>query len=439
MSTYMFPEGFEWGVSSASYQIEGAWNEDGKGESIWDRFSHLPGNIKDGSNGDVVCDFYHHYEEDIKLLKKLGIPYFRLSISWARIFPDGFGTINRKGLEFYRNVLKCLRANGIKAFINLYHWDLPQKLEDRGGWANPEIVGWYENYANTLFAEFGDLVDRWITMNEPFLVAFMFCNNDVSKALAAVHNLLLAHGSAVRDYRKYGLKAEIGITLNLNMAYPSRPDSSEDVLATQMHMLLINHLLCDPIFKGSYPKALFDTLASYGITLPAIKSGDMDLIHQPIDFLGVNNYYAEYIKADPLSPLGHKAVPSGKPKTMMNWEVVPNGLHDLLKWIDSSYNSPKILITENGAACNDWVDLEGQIHDYNRNDYITRHLIEVHRAICDGIHVVGYYVWSFLDDFEWQWGLEKRFGLVYVDYKSQKRIPKESAYWYKKVIENNGF
>lgn len=445
MTDYRFPDHFEWGTATAAYQIEGAWNADGKGESVWDRISHTKGKIEDATNGDVASDFYHHYQKDIPLLKKLGVRSFRLSISWPRIFPEGTGEINRKGVEFYRNVLKCLRVNGIKSTVTMFHWDLPQKLEERGGWENREIVGWFEIYAKTLYAEFGDLVDRWITLNEPLCVCMMNFQGDYGKAFTVAHNLLMSHGAAVKAYRKAGLKAglkaEIGITLNLNMIYPQRPDSGEDKASAALRMLFAANLFCDPVLKGKYPQALFSALEQQRIVPPAVKPEDLELIFQKLDFLGINNYYAEYVKADPASPLGGKLEKTGRPKTEMGWEVVPEGLYDLIKWVDANYHPPKIIITENGAACNDWVDLDGKVQDPDRTDYLKRYLMQVHRAISEGIPVAGYYVWSFLDDFEWQWGLDKRFGLVFVDYNSEQktRIPKESFYWYSDVIKNNGF
>lgn len=444
----IFPEGFEWGTAAASYQIEGAWNKDGKGESIWDRFTHIPGNIADGTNGDVACDFYHLYEEDIKIAKQLGLQVYRFSISWPRIYPDGVGEINRKGIDFYLKVLKCLKENGIKAAVTLYHWDLPQKLQDRGGWANREIVGWFENYARTLYTEFGDLVDYWITLNEPYCSSILGYwtgeqapgYHDYSMALAAVHHLLMSHGAAVKAYRETGLKGEIGITLNLNLSYPADPNNKDDIEAAERNNMQYNNLFADPVLKGIYPQKFFDYLEGKGVVLPAIFDGDMELIHQELDFLGLNTYFSIYTKADENAwPLGLKEVKSGKPRTDADWEVVPEGMYELLKWINETYNPQKIIITENGAACNDWVNLEGKVEDPNRIDYLKRYLIQVNRAIKEGVNIKGYYVWCFCDNFEWAWGLNRRFGIVYVDYATQRRIPKASAYWLADVIKNNGF
>ena len=446
--TYAFPKGFEWGTATASYQIEGAWNEDGRGESIWDRFSHTPGRIDDRTTGDVACDFYHRYEEDIALLKKLGIQVYRLSIAWPRILPDGVGKVNPDGIAFYRRVLQCLHDNGIKAAVTMYHWDLPQKLQDRGGWANREIVGWFTDYVKVLYQELGDLVDSWITLNEPFCSSIVSYwqqrqapgYHDYGMALQAVHHLLMAHGAAVKAYRETGLTAEIGITLNMQMAYPVREDNPDDVLAARMTQLQTNDLFGGPVMKGEYPQELFDFLEKKGVVLPEIHEGDLELCCQPIDFFGLNTYYVNYVKADErIWPLGGEPVKTGRPKTDADWERSPEGMYALLKWINQTYAPQKIIITENGAACNDWVDADGKVKDPNRIDYLRRYLAEVHHAIEEGVPVMGYYVWCFCDNFEWAWGLSRRFGMVYVDYETQQRIPKESAYWYAKTIENNGF
>lgn len=446
-NSVLFPEDFEWGAATASYQIEGAWNEDGKGESIWDRFTHIPGNIADQSNGDVACDFYHLYENDIALAKQLGLQVYRMSVSWPRIYPNGTGAVNRAGIEFYRKVLKCLHSNGIKAAVTMYHWDLPQKLQDRGGWANREIVIWFETYVKTLYAEFGDLVDYWITLNEPFCASVLGYwtgehapgYHDYSMALAAAHHLLMSHGAAVKAYRETGLKAEIGITLNLSISYPHHPDCREDVAAAARNQLQSNNLFTDPVLKGIYPQELFSYLKAKGVVLPTIEPGDMELIHQEMDFLGVNTYVSDYIKADKGRwPLELTGVKSGKPRTDANWEVTPEGMYDLLHWVDAVYHPKKIIITENGAACNDWVDLDGRVEDPNRKDYLRRYLIQVHRAINEGVNVKGYYVWCFCDNFEWSWGLDRRFGLIFIDYPTQRRIPKASAYWLSDVIKKRG-
>lgn len=445
---YTFPDGFEWGTVTASYQIEGASHEDGRGESIWDRFSHTPGRILDHTTGDVACDFYHRYEEDIQLLKQMGTQVFRLSISWPRIFPDGTGEPNTKGIEFYRNVLTCLKKNGIKSSVTLYHWDLPQKLQDRGGWANRDIVDWFVQYCNILFYELGDLVDYWITLNEPYCTCFLGYwsgvhapgYHDYTAALQATHNILLAHGSVIKAYRATSLPGEIGVTLNMNMCYPLRPDHPEDIKAAKLSQMQQNCLYGDPIMKGTYPEEFFEYLTSAGIKLPEILDGDMEQIHQELDFFGLNTYYPEHVKADPDNwPLGVKTVLTDLPLTAMDWEVDASSMYDLLMWINKRYAPKKIIITENGMANNDWVNSEGMVEDSNRVDYLKRYLTVLHKAIQNEIPVAGYYAWSYCDNFEWAFGLSRRFGLVYIDYKTLQRIPKKSYYWFSDVIRHNGF
>jgi beta-glucosidase len=344
-------------------------------------------------------------------------------------------------------VLECLHANGIKAAVTMYHWDLPQKLQDRGGWANREIVGWFEDYVKVLYERLGDLVDTWITLNEPYcssIIGYWFGDHapgyhDYSMALAAVHHLLLAHGAAVKAYRKTWLKADIGITLNMNMAYPYNPKCPDDVEAAKRDNLQANNLFGDPIFLGTYPQELFDYLKKQEVVLPEIRNGDLELISQKLDFFGLNTYFTNHVRADEnVWPLHGTALKTGRPHTEANWEVNPEGMYDILKWIQNRYKPPKLVITENGMASNDWVNVEGKVNDPNRIDYIYRYLTQVHKAIQEGVPVTGYYVWCFCDNFEWAWGLARRFGMVHVDYTTQKRIPKESAHWYSRVIRDNG-
>lgn len=447
MEKYQFPKDFIWGVAAGSYQIEGAWNEGGKGESIWDRFVHTPGKIKDGTTGDISCDFYHRYEEDIAMMKKLGYPAFLFTISWPRVIPDGTGKINREGIEFYRKVLTCLRKNGIKSYLVLYHWDLPQKLQERGGWLNREIVGWFEEYAKLMYRELGDLTDNWITILEPSIISFLGYwhgihapgYQDYSAALLAAHHLNLAHGAAVRAFRESGAPGEIGIKINLNMAYPADEKNPADVDAAKRCNDETNLFFCDPIMKGEYPQEYFNYLQAKGIVLPNIEDGDMEQIHQKIDFFGLNNYNASYIKAGGGWPLDYSLAYSGKPQTQCGWECCPDAFYDIIKWVNDNYHPEKIIVTENGCASNDWVDDDGQVEDTIRKIYLKRYLKAAHRAIEDGIPLKGYFVWSYLDNFEWAEGLSIRFGLVHVDYETLKRTPKASAYWYANVVKENGF
>lgn len=448
MSVIKFPEDFEFGTATASYQIEGAWREDGKGETIWDRFTHTPGHILDKTNGDTACDFYHRYEEDIALAGRLGMEVFRLSVDWARILPEGTGRVNQAGLAFYRKVLQEIKKNHMKVCLTIYHWDLPQKLQNMGGWANREIVKWFEDYASILFDEYGEYVDYWITINEPYCVAFLGYwtgehapgYHDYSMALQAAHHLLMAHGAAVKEFRKRKLSSEIGITLNMGMACPENADNQEDVKAARRSLLAGSCLFGDPVYLGEYPGELFDFLEKKGVTLPEIRDGDMELIHQKTDFFGLNTYTASTIRHDPSQwPLETGFVPGGRELTDASWEVWPEMFFELLSWIDERYKQPAIIVTENGAANNDWVNSEGEVADANRIDYLKRYLREVSRAIDRGIPVKGYYVWCFTDNFEWAYGQARRFGLVYVDYPSQRRIPKESAKWFSGVIREKGF
>ena len=443
---HMFPDNFIWGAATAAYQIEGAYREDGKGENIWDRYSHIPGKVYDNHTGDVACDHYHRYEEDIRLMKEIGLKSYRFSISWARVFPDGKGTPNQKGLDFYRRLAEKLNENGIRPAATLYHWDLPQKLQDLGGWANRDSVGWFTDYAAYMFEKLGDQVPVWITHNEPWVVSFI--GNwqgrhapgitDFKTAVQVSHHLMLSHGQAVKAYRETGGKGEIGITLNMNPVYPAS-DSEEDKAAAKMYDEYLNKWFADPVLKGAYPAGLAAHLRKMDL-FPEIDSRDMETIHQPVDFLGINNYYSSFIKYDgSLWPIPAFETTTGKDRTQMGWEIYPEGIHDLLVRLNRDYGGIKILVTENGAAFNDIVNRGGKVEDDNRVDYLYRYLGQIHRAINSGVNVKGYYVWSLLDNFEWGYGYSKRFGIIYVDYKTQQRILKKSALWYRDVIRNNGF
>ncbi len=445
MSELIFPEDFIWGTSTSAYQIEGGYNEDGKGESIWDRYTHIPGTILNMDTGDIACDHYHLYEKDVKLLKDLGIKSYRFSISWTRIFPDGRGEANRKGMDFYIKLVKLLKDNGIIPAITLYHWDLPQKLQDIGGWANREVAELFVQFASYVFKNLGDMVPIWITFNEPWISSFIGywygghppALKDLSLALQAAHNIMLAHGMTVRAYREMGLKGEIGITLNLNPVYPASEDEN-DYLAANRYSDFLNAWFLDPILKGRYPEQLFHLFSNYA-SLPVIQSEDMNIIHTPIDFLGVNSYTLSSVKYDPKNlPLQLTFADTGKAKTDTDSEIYSEGIYDLLLYLHKEYNGIKIIITENGAAFKDYVDENGEINDEDRINYLKEHIYQVYQALKDGVNLAGYYIWSIMDNFEWRVGYSKRFGLVYVDYKTQERIIKKSGLWYKKVIQRNG-
>lgn len=441
-----FPKEFIWGTATAALQIEGAFNEEGKGESIWDRFCHTPGKVLNGDIADVACDHYHLYEKDIQLMKELGVKNYRLSISWPRIFPKGYGEINEAGLAFYDRLINALIQAGITPAITLYHWDLPQKLQNMGGWANRQTVEYFEQYAKLMFEKFGDRVTHWITHNEPYVVSFIGHwvgrhapgITDFSLALQVSHHLLLSHGKAVRAYRALGLKGEIGITLNMNPVYAASEEPADQMAAERFNQYH-NKWFSDPIYKGKYPEEILEWYRGK-VVMPEILEGDMDVIASPIDFLGINNYFSSVIKNNPaIWPLQLEAVTTGKEQTKMGWEVNPVGIHDLLISLNQQYPGVKIMITENGAAFDDVVTEEHTVEDDKRLNYLIEHIEQVYRALQEGVHVAGYYVWSFMDNFEWAFGYERRFGIVYVDFESKERIVKRSGKWYSQVIQNNGF
>jgi beta-glucosidase len=446
MNKIIFPQDFIWGTATAAYQIEGAYKEDGKGESIWDRFSHSPGKVFKGHTGNRACDHYHRYEEDIKLLKQLGVKSYRLSIAWTRIFPEGKGEPNKKGIEFYKKLVKLLIENDITPAVTLYHWDLPQKLQDIGGWINPEVVECYVNYARFMFKELGDLVPVWITHNEPWVVAFLGNAwgvhapgiRDFKTALLVAHNLMLSHGKVVRAYREMRLKGKIGITLNLSPTYAAS-ESQGDKLAARFQDGFNNRWFLDPVLKGCYPEDLLQIYREKDL-LPELEAEDLKIMCEPTDFLGINFYSRAVIKHNKNGyPLPTEYVETNNDKTEMGWEVYPKGLYDLLARLHKDYDGINIMITENGAAYNDIVNREGKVEDDNRLDYIYKHLVQCHKAIEDGVNLKGYYVWSMMDNFEWAEGYAKRFGITYVNYDTQERILKKSAHWYSEVIKNNGF
>lgn len=446
MARLVFPKGFLWGAATASYQIEGGWNEAGKGESIWDRFSHIPGKISDGSNGDVACDHFHLYPQDIQLMRELGLQTYRLSISWPRIFPEGKGRPNAKGVEYYKKLINLLVDSRIKPTVTLFHWDLPQKLQDIGGWVNREVAGYFEEYARYLFEELGDLVPIWITINEPSVYSFFGHYEgkhapgftDFSTALQVAHNLLLGHGKAVKAYRELGLKGEIGPTLNMTSMYPASEKEADQGAALRCDGYW-NRWFSEPLLKGEYPRDMREWYEAK-VVLPEITGDDLEIISAPVDFLGLNNYYGSAVKQDDGQwPLNLKESFIGADRTAMGWGINPDCFYDLLKRLGRDYPGVKIYITENGCAFNDRINRDGEVLDDNRVDYLFGYIRSVHRSIQEGVNIAGYYVWSLLDNFEWADGYAKRFGIVYVDYPTGRRIIKKSGYWYREVIRNNGF
>jgi beta-glucosidase len=446
MNRLTFPKDFIWGAATASFQIEGAALEDGKGESIWDRFSHIPGRIADGNDGDLACDSYHRLGDDLRLMKELGLQSYRFSISWPRVMPEGRGRVNDKGLDYYKRLIGQLEANGIAPAATLYHWDLPQRLQDLGGWANRDIADYFQDYAARMFRSLGADVPTWITHNEPWVTAFIGHwegrhapgIRDFSTALLVSHHLLLSHGKAVQAHRQGGLKSEIGITLSLTPMYPAS-GSAEDAAAATRSDGHWNRWFLDPLFKGAYPADMVEWYSGR-MTMPELPGEDLKLISAPIGFLGVNNYFSQSVRSVPGSyPLELVDSPMGEYRTEMGWGINPDGYYDLLVRLDKDYGGPAILLTENGVSCRDMIDLEGRVVDEGRIDFMRRYLASVHKAIKAGVNIRGYYAWTLMDNFEWAWGRSQRFGLAYTDFPTQERIIKSSGRWYAKVIGENGF
>jgi beta-glucosidase len=438
-----FPKDFIWGAATASYQIEGAWNADGKGESIWDRFSHTPGKVEHGDTGDTACDHYHRWRDDVALLKELEIRAYRFSVAWPRVLPAGRGRINQPGMDFYSQLVDRLLEEGIEPTVTLYHWDLPQSLQDEGGWPARMVVDAFVEYTQAVSRALGDRVKNWITLNEPWVSAFIGYregihapgHTDLGEAIHASHHLLLAHGQAVPVIRANCPGAKVGITLNFTPQEPASPSVADREAATWMDGY-IHRWYLDPLTGRGYPQ---DMVTSYGRALDFVRPGDLDIISTPVDFLGVNYYSRNIARAENLSETENAArtVFRGEEITEMDWEVYPEALYTLLGRLHLDYAFPAVLITENGAAYQDKVAPDGQVDDPTRLSYIKRHLEMVNRAIHAGVPVKGYFVWSFLDNFEWSFGYSKRFGIVYVDFQTQKRIPKSSARWYRQVIREN--
>ena len=441
-----FPDGFLWGSAIAAYQVEGAVTEDGRGVSIWDTFSHTPGKTWHGDTGDIADDQYHRLEDDLDLLEKLGLRAYRFSVAWPRIQPQGRGPVNQAGLDYYRRLVDGLNRRSITPCLTLYHWDLPQPLQDAGGWADRDVVGRFTEYAGIVFEALGDQVPMWLTLNEPWVVAWMGYGTgkhapgiaDEAQALAATHHLLLAHGGAIEAMRSTGSgDARLGITLNLTPASAAGDDPA-DARAAALADGNSNRLFLDPIFHGRYPQ---DMVEHYGPVsdFSFVRDGDLDTISTEIDWLGVNYYFGNRVEADPNDPdRGFVVLPPEGDKTAMGWPIQPATMTSLLERLDNEYTKLPIYIIENGAAFYDYVDPEGGVDDWERVEFLHAHFRAAHAAIEHGVNLRGYFVWSFLDNFEWSFGYAKRFGLVFVDYGTQARIPKQSAHWYSDVIRNNG-
>ncbi|MFX1411109.1 MAG: GH1 family beta-glucosidase [Promethearchaeota archaeon] len=452
MKTIIFPDGFLWGVATSSYQIEGAWNEDGKGESVWDNICHNTKIVMSRDTGDIACDHYHRYKEDIHIMKDLGLNAYRFSVSWPRIFPSGKSKVNSKGVKFYDNLINELLAKEIEPVITLYHWDLPISLYNIGGWVNRDVVDAYIEYASYMFDHYGDRVKKWITFNEPLVFTLWFHSyglynykRDIRKGLIASINVNVAHAKAVEVFRQSeSLEGKIGITLNLSPIYPVS-NSELDKKAVRFIDGRDNRWFLDPVLKASYPDDMVKFYKEQ-YNLPQISNEDITLLERnPIDFLGINNYSCTRVNArkdeDLIYPerLINKKRLECRKYSEMGWEVCPSGLFDLLLRIDRDYNHPPIYITENGIACKDDNFFDGVIQDEDRVNYLKQYLEATHRAINKGVNIKGYFSWSLMDNFEWIYGYSKKFGLIQTDFNTQKRTWKKSAYWYRDVIEANGF
>jgi len=446
MSGSVFPKGFLWGAATASYQIEGAWNEAGKGESIWDRFVRRPEAIDNGDRGDVACDHYHRMVEDVGLMADLGLRSYRFSISWPRVFPEGRGAVNQAGLDFYDRLVDRLLAADILPNATLYHWDLPQALQDLGGWPNRETADRFADYAHTVFERMGDRVAFWSTHNEPWVAAFLGYGTgehapgitDDRQAYQAAHHLLLSHAKAVQVYRQGGYRGEIGIVLNFSHLEPASDREADQQACRRVYEQQVD-LFLGPLFRQGYPPALLEWIGRHQ---PDVQPGDLELIGQPIDFVGVNYYTTNRVaharRGGLLQTQGRSISAPGWGRTEMDWGVNPAGLTAVLLDLKTRFNSPRLYVTENGCAFPDEPDGNGQVHDELRIEFLRTHLRAVLEAMEAGADVRGYYVWSLMDNFEWARGYRPRFGLVRVDYSTLRRAPKESALWYRDLITGNG-
>jgi beta-glucosidase len=421
---------FLWGAATAAYQIEGAVDEDGRGESIWDRFCATPRKVRAGETGSIACDFYHRYPEDIALMRELGIDAFRFSVAWPRVIPEGRGAVNDAGLDFYDRLVDELLAAGIQPFPTLYHWDLPQRLEDEGGWTARSTAEAFVPYAEAVVGRLGDRVTHWTTHNEPWVVAWLGYGwgehapgrTSEQDAVDAAHHVLLSHGWAADVIRRDVPDARVGIVLNLEHVDPATGSEADAAAAREVDGRA-NRWFLDPIFRGAYPEDVD--------LKPPVRDGDLAAVGARIDFLGINNYFRFVVREGPEIV----EVPGGT-RTDMGWEVHPESLYKLLRRVADEYAPPSIYITENGAAYADVRSHDGGVHDLERIDFLATHTDAVMRARDDGVPVDGYFVWSFLDNFEWAQGYAKRFGIVYVDYPTLERVPKDSFHWYRQRIES---
>lgn len=445
-----FDKDFVWGAATAAYQIEGEAFGSGKGLNIWDSFSHQPNKIYENHNGDVACDHYHKMEQDVEIMKQLGLKAYRFSISWARVLPSGTGKVNKIGLDFYSRLVDLLLENGIEPYVTLYHWDLPHKLHTRGGWLNPESVGWFAKYADLIAKTFGARVKNYITFNEPQVFVGLGYMQGThapgyrlgnAELLEIGRNILLAHGEAVRAIRKQSGDKKIGIVMACSPPMPETRTTADIAAAKKAYehadignFIFTDSYWLDPIIFGKYPDAL---VATAGELLPELSDEEREIISTPIDFIGSNIYRGRVIRSfKNRTPCDVPPEP-GAPLTANHWIITPDALYWGARCCVSRYGKP-FFITENGMAAHDVVSLDGEVHDPNRIDYLHRYLRGLRRAADEGLNVAGYFAWSLMDNFEWAEGYRDRFGLVFVDYKSGERIIKDSGRWYSEVIKNNG-
>jgi len=441
----LFPAEFLWGAATSAYQIEGAPLEDGAGPSIWHRFSHTPGAIENGDTGDVACDHYHRWLDDVKLMERLGLSAYRLSLSWSRLLPEGRGKVNGPGIGFYDRLVDALLERGISPSITLYHWDLPLALDERGGWTNPDSAHWFADYARVAYRALGDRVPFWSTLNEPWVVVdggYLFGvhapgHRSRAEAPRAAHHLLRAHAEAVRAFRASGAMGEIGIVVNLAPKDPASADPRDAAAARRADAYMNRHYL-DPLYRGAYPEELREIYAG---DWPGFTPEEMEPLREPFDFVGINYYTRSVVVQDEAErPLGFREVrPAGAPLTAIGWEVHPSSFTRILRWVQERYGSPPVYVTENGAAFDDPPPAEdGRIDDPRRVSYLREHLRAARAARAAGVDLRGYFAWSLMDNFEWACGFSKRFGLVHVDYATLRRTPKLSAYAYREILETRG-
>ncbi|MBI2767250.1 MAG: beta-glucosidase [Chloroflexi bacterium] len=439
-----FPDGFQWGAATAAYQIEGAVQEDDRGLSIWDTFCRQPARIQDGDTGDIACDHYHRMEEDVALMAELGLQTYRFSVAWSRVLPFGKGAVNLKGLDFYDRLVDALLARGIQPALTLYHWDLPQSLQDLGGWANRDTADYFAEYAALMYDKLGDRVTRWITLNEPIIFTTFGHRTgvmapgirDLGITAKAVHHAMLAHGKAVQAFRGSGRAGEIGIT-NANTSFEPADDTPETAHAVELARDFDSRLFHGPVYGRGYPISVLRYYESKDAPFP-IWPGDMETIAAPTDFLGVNLYSRSLIAADPGRGTGYRLAPPTLPLLPMGYEMAPHALGDFVRWVSNEYGRPKIYITENGVCDNTEPDATGAVNDTVRMDLLQGFLRGLHGAIADGADVRAYYLWSLMDNFEWAFGYSKRFGIVHMDFETLARTPKASARMYSEIIRRNG-